>query len=81
MLLIKKKKNVLFIYFWLCWVFTAAARAFSLQKAGATLGCGVQASHCGGFPCCRAQALGRACFRGCSSRALGHRLNSCGAPA
>ena len=25
---------------------------------GATLRCGVQASHCGGFSCCRAQALG-----------------------
>ena len=25
---------------------------------GATLGCGVQASHCGGFSCCGAQAIG-----------------------
>ena len=29
-----------------------------LWRAGATLHCGVQASHCGGFSCCRAQALG-----------------------
>ena len=35
------------------------ARAFSLVVAsGATLRCGVQASHCGGFSCCRAWALG-----------------------
>ena len=29
-----------------------------LQRAGAILCCGARASHCGGFPCCRAQALG-----------------------
>ena len=29
-----------------------------LQRAGATLRCGVRASHCGGFSCCRARALG-----------------------
>ena len=29
-----------------------------LQYAGATLYCGVWASHCDGFCCCRAQALG-----------------------
>ena len=29
-----------------------------LQGAGATLCCGAQASHCGGFCCCRAQVLG-----------------------
>ena len=29
-----------------------------LQRAGATLRCGAQASHCGGFSCCRARALG-----------------------
>ena len=34
-------------------------RAFlQLQRAGATLPCGAQASHCGGFSCCRAWALG-----------------------
>ena len=35
------------------------------------LRCDVQASHCGGFPCCGAQALG--------SPSLEHRLSSCGA--
>ena len=48
----------LFIYLCLCWVFTAA-RGLSLVAArGATLRCGAQASHCGGFSCCGAWALG-----------------------
>ena len=29
-----------------------------LRRAGATLRCGSQASHCSGFSCCGAQALG-----------------------
>ena len=29
-----------------------------LRRAGATLHCGAQASHCGGFSCCGARALG-----------------------
>ena len=29
-----------------------------LRRAGATLRCGAWASHCGGFSCCRARALG-----------------------
>ena len=29
-----------------------------LRRAGATLLCGERASHCGGFSCCGAQALG-----------------------
>ena len=41
----------IFIYCWLCWVFVAAhgwcGRSFWV----------VRASHCGGFSCCRAQAL------------------------
>ena len=46
----------LFIYFWLCWVFVAAC-GLSPVVAGATLRCSWQASHCGGFFCCRARAL------------------------
>ena len=60
----------------------------SLRRAGTTLRCGAQASHCGGFSCCGARALGaRASLvvaRGlssCASRALEHRLSSCGARA
>ena len=52
----------LFIYLCLRWVFVAAKQQavgfLSLQRAGATLRCGAQASHCGGFSCCGARALG-----------------------
>ena len=49
-----------------------------LRRAGVTLRCGVQASHCHGFSCCGTQACG---LSHCSSRALGRRLSSCGARA
>ena len=42
-------------------------------------GCGVWASHCRGFSCCGAQALGHVGIRSCSSQALEHRLVSGGA--
>ena len=49
----------LFIYFWLCWVFVAARRlSLVVVSGGATLRCGAWASHCGGFSCCGAQAVG-----------------------
>ena len=69
-----------FIYFWPCWVFVAV-RGLSLVVASG-------ASHCGGFSCCRARALGArasvAVARGlssCGSRALERRLSSCGTRA
>ena len=56
-----------------------------LQRAGATLRCGAPASHCGGFSCCGARALGVwasvVVVRGlssCGARALECRLSSCG---
>ena len=56
-----------------------------LRGVGATLRCGARASHCGSFSCCRAQALGTqpsvvaVCgLSSCGSRALEHRLSSCG---
>ena len=59
-----------------------------LRRAGATLCCGAWVSHCGGFSCCRAQALGVwasvAVAHGlssCGSRALEHGLSSCGTRA
>ena len=67
-----------------------------LRRAGATLRCGARASQCSGFSCCGARALGArglqqlhqassvAVARGLSShgtRALEHRLSSCGARA
>ena len=67
-----------FIYFWLCWVFVLVA----------ALHCSARASHCGGFSCCGAQALGTLAsvvvthgLSSCGSRALEHRLNSCGSRA
>ena len=57
----------------LCWM-----QAFSSRgERGLLSSCGVQASHCGGFSCCEAQALG--CV-GCSSCVWTreHRLSSCG---
>ena len=51
----------------------------SVAESGVTFQ--LQASHCSGICCCRAQALGQAGFRSCSPRALEHRLNSCGARA
>ena len=56
--------------------------------SGATLCRSAWTSHCGGFSCCRARALGLSGFsscvsglRSCGSQALEHRLNSCGARA
>ena len=59
-----------------------------LLIAGATLCCGARASHCSGFSCCGAWAVGvRASVvvaRGlssCGSLALERRVSSCGAQA
>ena len=59
-----------------------------MWRAGATLCCGVWASHCGGFSCCGARAVGTRAsvieVRGlssCGSRALERRLSSRGARA
>ena len=47
-----------------------------LQRAGATLPCGEQASHCGGFSCCGARALGTR-----ASVVVARGLSSCGSRA
>ena len=61
---------------------------FKKFLAALGLHCTARASHCGGFSCCRARALGArasvvvACgLSSCGSRALEHRLSSCGARA
>ena len=69
----KKKKKIVSVYFWLHWVFIAARAFSSLQWAGATLRCAAWASHCEGFSCCEAQALGTR-----ASGAAAGRLGSCG---
>ena len=50
--------------------------------------CGERASHCAGFSCCGAQALGAPAsvvvahgLSSCGTRALERRLSSCGAQA
>ena len=56
-----------------------------LRQVGATLRYGARASHCGGFSCCGARALGvwasvvvASGLSSCGSRALERRLSSCG---
>ena len=44
--------------FWLRWVFVAVRGLSLVVASGATLRCGARASHCGGFSCCGARALG-----------------------
>ena len=79
-----------FIYLFLFGCVGSLLHAGFLQlwRVGATLRCGTWASHCGGFFCCGAQALGvrasvvPACrLNSCGSQALEHRLSSCGAQA
>ena len=60
----------------------------SCSELGLLSHCDARASHCGGFSCCRARALGTqasvvvACrLSSCGSRALERRLSSCGARA
>ena len=55
---------------------------------GAPLRCGARVSHCGGFSCCGARALGAqasvvaACgLNSCGARAVECRLSSCGTRA
>ena len=79
---------IYFIYFWLHWVFVAAHGFLYLRGAGAALSCGARASHCGGFSCCGARALGTWAsvvvalrLSSCGLRALERRLSSCGARA
>ena len=57
----------------MCCVFLAA-QAFSLASArGLLSSCSGRASHCSGFSCCRAQALGYG-----ASAVAARGLNSCG---
>ena len=81
-------KNFYFIFFDCVGSSLLRAGFLQLWRARATLRCRVRASHCGGFSCCRAQALGAwasvVVARGlssCGSRALECRLSSCGARA
>ena len=77
---------LLLLFFWLHWVFVAARRLSLVVASRATLCCSARASHCSGFSCCRAQALGEQGsvvvahrLSSCGLRALERRLSSCGA--
>ena len=87
---IKKKFIYLFLaVLGLCLGLRCCSWAFSrCSDPGLLSSCGVQASHCGGFSCCKTRALGTlasvvaACgLSSCSSQALEHRLSSCGTQA
>ena len=60
--------------FLLRWVFLAACRLSLVAVSGGYSS--LQASHCGGFSCCRAWALGT-----WASVVVAHGLNSCGSQA
>ena len=53
----------------------------SCRGQGLLSSCSVQASHCGGFSCCRVQVLGHTGFSSCGSWAIDCRRNSCGSQA
>ena len=76
------------VFFGCVWVFVAACGLSLVVVSGATLRCGAQASHCGGFSCCGARALGSRAsvvvahgLSSCGSWALERRLSSCGSQA
>ena len=103
-LLYKHKSKIIFIYLFILFlkmylfvclfIFGCIGSSLLLMgflqlwRAGATLHCSEWASHCSGFSCCGARALGAwasvVVARGlssCGSRALEHRLSSCGTRA
>ena len=80
---------IYFIFFLGCIGFSSLCAGFlQLQRAGATLCCSARASHCGGFSCCGARALGVWAsvvvahgLSSCGLRAVECRLSSCGSRA
>ena len=48
----------LFIYFWLCWFFIAVRGLSLVAVSGGYSSLRCMGSHCSGFSCCGAQALG-----------------------
>ena len=67
-------KIILFIYLWLCWVFTAIAMCWLLTSVASLVAeCRLQGTQ--------ASVVVAHRFSGCGSRALEHRLSSCGTRA
>ena len=82
------KEIYLFVFIIACVESSLLHAGFLFVAVGLLLFCGVQASHCGGFSCCGAWALGTqssvVVARGlssCGSRAPERRLSSCGTQA
>ena len=86
-ILFLKNKFYLFIYLFLAVLGLCCCMWLSLVAvSGATLRCGAQASHCGGFSCCGARTVGSQAsvvvahgLSSCGSWALERRFSSCGA--
>ena len=74
--------NTVFYFFFLIFIFgcvgssLVCAGFLQLWRAGATLRCGAQASHCSGFACCGAWAQGTQAQQ-FGMGALERRLSSC----
>ena len=81
--------NLCYLFIFGCvWSSLLHAGFLQLHRAGATLRCGARASHCSGFSCCGARALGARAsvvvahgLNSCGSQALERSLSSCGAQA
>ena len=69
--------NIYFVYFQLCWVFIAVPAFSSFWERGLHFSC-AQASHCGSFSCCGAQAVWHTGFSSWNSQTPEHRVNSRG---
>ena len=77
-----KNKFILFIYFWLRWVFAAARGLFSSCGERGLLFLAVRGLLIAvASPCVQSTGSRRTGFSSCGSRALEHRLSSCGARA
>ena len=76
-----KKINFIYLFIYGCAWSSLMLRLFSrCGKQGLLSSCGTWGSHCSDFSCSGARALGHMGFSS-GSRALEHRLSSCGAQA
>ena len=76
--------KIYLFYFWPRWEFIVASGLSLVAASGGYSLLRCAASHCGGFSCCGARALGAPAsvvVGSCGLRALEHRLSSCGARA
>ena len=72
----------IFIYLFLAALgLRCCTRAFSSCRERGILCCSAPASHCGSFSCSGARGSRRTGLMSCGSRALEHRLSSCGVRA